>query len=100
MAFRKTGMDIGTVKKAATLARIRLSDDDAETTRQKLSSILAMMDELGEVDTANVVPLSGGADVVLRLREDEVTDGNLRDAVLSNAPEKLEGFFVVPKVVE
>lgn len=88
------------MKKVARLARLELSDAELEAARVKLSNIMTFVEQLSEVDTENVEPLASVVDIKLRLREDAVTDGNIQDDVLANAPEALEGFFVVPKVVE
>lgn len=93
-------MDIQTVKKVATLARLEMNDSELEAVRVKLGNIMQFVEQLGEVNTDNVEPLSNVVDIKLRLREDEVTDGNQQKAVLANAPEAVEGFFVVSKVVE
>ena len=66
----------------------------------KLNNILGFIEQLSEVDTDNVKPLSNVARSKLPLREDVVNDGNCRDKVLANAPESEEGFYAVPKVVE
>jgi aspartyl-tRNA(Asn)/glutamyl-tRNA(Gln) amidotransferase subunit C len=93
-------MDIDTVKKVARLARLELDEGELEAARVKLNNIMAFVEQLSEVDTDNVEPLANVVDIKLRLRADEVTDGGMQDDVLANAPEALEGFFVVPKVVE
>lgn len=93
-------MDIQTVKKVASLARLQVSEDEAAALAPRLSGILKFVEQLGEVNTDNVEPLANVADIALRLREDVVDDGGQQDAVLANAPETMEGFFVVPKVVE
>lgn len=88
------------MKKVARLARLELDDSELEAARVKLSSIMTFIEQLAEVNTDNVEPLANVVDIKLRLREDEVTDGGIQSDVLANAPEALEGFFVVPKVVE
>jgi aspartyl-tRNA(Asn)/glutamyl-tRNA(Gln) amidotransferase subunit C len=93
-------MDIATVKKVATLARLDMNDAELEAVRTKLGSIMKFVEQLGEVNTDNVEPLSNVVDIKLRLREDAVTDGGEQEKILANAPEAMEGFFVVPKVVE
>lgn len=93
-------MDIDTVRKVARLARLDLSESELEAARIKLSTIMKFVEQLGEVNTDNVEPLANVVDIKLRLREDEVTDGGIQADVLANAPEAMEGFFVVPKVVE
>ncbi|MEM6780786.1 MAG: Asp-tRNA(Asn)/Glu-tRNA(Gln) amidotransferase subunit GatC [Pseudomonadota bacterium] len=93
-------MDKQTVQKVAKLARLAITDEEADKMVSELGGILKWVEQLGEVDTDNVEPLANVANIELRLREDEITDGGVQDDVLENAPESLEGFFVVPKVVE
>jgi aspartyl-tRNA(Asn)/glutamyl-tRNA(Gln) amidotransferase subunit C len=93
-------VDIQTVKKVASLARIAISDDDAERLAPELSNILGWIEQLGEVDTSSVQPMTAVIPNQLRLRDDVVTDGGVRDDVLANAPQAEHGFFAVPKVIE
>lgn len=93
-------IDRDTVARVARLARIRINPEEVDSYQAKLASIMKFVEQLDEVNTDQVEPLSNVADVALRLREDAVTDGNIQQEVLANAPEALEGFFVVPKVVE
>jgi aspartyl-tRNA(Asn)/glutamyl-tRNA(Gln) amidotransferase subunit C len=93
-------VDTATVKKVASLARIAISDADAERLVPELNNILGWIEQLGEVDTAGVAPMTAVIPNHLRLRDDVVTDGNVRDAVLANAPAAEHGFFAVPKVIE
>jgi aspartyl-tRNA(Asn)/glutamyl-tRNA(Gln) amidotransferase subunit C len=93
-------VDTATVKKVASLARIAISDADAERLAPELNNILGWIEQLGEVDTSNVEPMTAVIPNTLRLREDVVTEGSQRDAVLQNAPQGEHGFFTVPKVVE
>lgn len=93
-------IDRNTVAKVARLARLKVSEEDLDANVEKLANILKFVEQLDEVDTENVAPLASVVDVELQLRPDAVTDGGIADAVLANAPETLEGFFVVPKVVE
>lgn len=93
-------IDKQTVLKVANLARIEVSDAEAEQLAPALSKIIGFVEQLSEVDTDNVEPLANVVNIDLRLRPDEVTDGNCQDMVLANAPEAMQGFFVVPKVVE
>jgi len=93
-------VDTATVKKVASLARIAISDADAERLAPELNNILGWIEQLGEVDTSSVEPMTAVIPNHLRLREDVVTEGNQRDAVLQNAPQGEHGFFTVPKVVE
>lgn len=89
-----------TVKKVASLARIAISDADAERLAPELNNILGWIEQLGEVDTSSVEPMTAVIPNTLRLREDAVNDGDMRDAVLANAPLAEHGFFTVPKVIE
>ena len=89
-----------TVRKVASLARIAISDDDVARLAPELSNILGWIEQLGEVDTSSVAPMTAVIPNTLRLRADEVTDGNVRDEVLANAPQAEHGFFAVPKVIE
>lgn len=93
-------VDTATVKKVASLARIAISDADAERLAPELNNILGWIEQLGEVDTAKVEPMTAVIANTLRLRADVVTEGQQRDAVLQNAPQGEHGFFTVPKVVE
>lgn len=94
-------MDIETVRKVASLARLKVSEEDLQNKyAPQLSNIMQFVEQLSEVNTDNVEPLASVVDIDLRLRTDEVTDGNIQKDVLANAPEATEGFYVVPKVVE
>ncbi|MGZ9097692.1 MAG: Asp-tRNA(Asn)/Glu-tRNA(Gln) amidotransferase subunit GatC [Micavibrio sp.] len=93
-------LDKATVKKVAALARIAMTDDDLAKYTPQLSGMLKWVEQLSEVNTDNVKPLASVVDIELELREDKVTDGGKQDDILANAPESVEGFFVVPKVVE
>ncbi len=93
-------VDDKTVQEIARLARIRISDDEAESLRAELSSILDWVEQLEKVDTENVEPMMRVVPVALRQRKDAVTDGERPDEVIANAPVSDKGFFVVPKVVE
>ncbi len=93
-------MDLQTVKKVATLARLEMNESELEAVRVKLGNIMKFVEQLGEVNTDNVEPLANVVDIKLRLRDDVVTDGDQQEKILANAPEAMEGFFVVPKIVE
>ena len=93
-------VDTQTVKKVASLARIAISDADAERMAPELNNILGWIEQLGEVDTSGVQPMTAVIPNHLRLRDDVVTDGGVRDDVLANAPQAEHGFFAVPKVIE
>lgn len=93
-------IDKETVAKVGRLARIKLSDEELDKYAPQLSNIMSFVEQLAEVDTGNVEPLPSPVDIPLRLREDKITDGGYQDDVMANAPEHMEGFYVVPKVVE
>jgi aspartyl-tRNA(Asn)/glutamyl-tRNA(Gln) amidotransferase subunit C len=93
-------LDKATVARIATLARIRVGDDELEPLAAELSGILDWVEQLMAVDTENVPPMTSVAEMTLPMRDDVVTDGNDRDAVVGNAPRSTRGFFAVPKVVE
>ena len=93
-------VDPATVRHIAKLARIQMNDSEIEALVPELNHILGWVEQLGEVDTDGVEPLTAVIDQKLRLRDDVVNDGDRRDAVLANAPEAEHGFFAVPKVIE
>lgn len=93
-------IDLQTVKKIASLSRISVTDAEAEAMVPELNNILGWVEQLGEVDVAGVEPMTAVIPNKLRLRDDAVTDGNVRDKVLANAPQGEHGFFAVPKVIE
>ena len=88
------------VRHIAKLARIAMSDEEIERLVPELNNILGWVEQLGEVNTDGVEPLTAVIEQKLRLREDSVTDGECRDEVLANAPAAEHGFFAVPKVIE
>jgi aspartyl-tRNA(Asn)/glutamyl-tRNA(Gln) amidotransferase subunit C len=93
-------VDHATVKKIASLARLAISDAEADALVPELNNILGFVEQLGEVDVTGVEPMTAVIPNKLRLREDIVTDGNVREKVLANAPQAEHGFFAVPKVIE
>jgi len=93
-------VDTATVRHIAKLARIAVSDAEVEALAPELSNILGWVEQLGEVDVSGVEPMTAVIPNTLRLREDIVNDGNVRDEVLANAPVAEHGFFAVPKVIE
>src|SRR3954452_5609736 len=88
------------VRHIAKLARIAMSEEELERLVPELNNILGWVEQLGEVDTDGVEPLTAVIEQKLRLRDDVVNDGNIREEVLANAPEAQHGFFAVPKVIE
>jgi len=93
-------LDPATIRRIAALARIRMTDAEVATLQAELNGILGWIEQLNEVDVEGVAPLTGAAQMALKMRDDAVTDGGIPDLVLSNAPERVENFYVVPKVVE
>ncbi|WP_102223303.1 Asp-tRNA(Asn)/Glu-tRNA(Gln) amidotransferase subunit GatC [Acidimangrovimonas sediminis] len=93
-------IDIDTARRVAHLARIRVQEEDLPALAGELSGILTFMEQLNEVDVDGVEPMTGVTPMRLKRREDVVTDGNMQDKILKNAPDAREGFFAVPKVVE
>ena len=88
------------VRHIAKLARIAMSDEEIQRLAPELNNILGWVEQLAEVNTDGVEPLTAVIDQKLRMRDDVVTDGNIRGEVLANAPEAQHGFFAVPKVIE
>ena len=93
-------LDPATVRRIAKLARLRVDDAQVAALQGELNGILGWIEQLNEVDVEGVEPLTGGAQMAMRMRADAVTDGGLRDAVLANAPGHTATYFAVPKVVE
>ncbi|MDI3335322.1 Asp-tRNA(Asn)/Glu-tRNA(Gln) amidotransferase subunit GatC [Defluviimonas aestuarii] len=93
-------IDTDTARKVAHLARIAVKEDDLPALAGELSAVLAFMEQLNEVDVEGVEPMTSVTPMRLKRRADVVTDGNMVDKILSNAPDAREGFFAVPKVVE
>jgi aspartyl-tRNA(Asn)/glutamyl-tRNA(Gln) amidotransferase subunit C len=93
-------LDKAAVAHIASLARIRLNEDELEPLAAELSQILGWVEQLAEVDTSDIAPMARVAAMTPPPREDEVTDGDRRDQILQNAPQAARGFFAVPKVVE
>src|SRR4051812_33599702 len=97
-------LDKATVARIATLARIKVADADLDRMAGELQSILNWVEQLNELDTSGVEPMTSAVEVVLPLRDDVVTDGNYAAKILANAKDPVMdgdgGFFTVPKVVE
>lgn len=103
-------LDKDTVARIARLARLKVPDDELAPLAGELSGILAWIEQLNEVDTGNVEPMSSVSDVTLPMRADKVNDGGIAEKILANAPggaiyieptdKNAGGFFTVPKVVE
>jgi len=93
-------VDRDTVKRVARLARVQVPEGDLDTLAGELSNIIGWVEQLEEGDTDGIAPMASVADMKLRWRADEVTDGGIRDRVTANAPDSQDGMFSVPKVIE
>jgi aspartyl-tRNA(Asn)/glutamyl-tRNA(Gln) amidotransferase subunit C len=93
-------VDAQTVRRVAHLARIAVADDEVAPLQGELNAILAFVEQLGEVDIEGVEPMTSVTPMAMKMREDKVTDGDIPDAVIQNAPAREDHFFLVPKVVE
>ena len=93
-------IDLETARRVAKLARIRVPEADLPQLADRLSGIVTFMEQLNEVDVDGIEPMTSVTPMRLKRRADGVTDGDMQDKILSNAPDAREGFFAVPKVVE
>ncbi len=93
-------LDHATVRRIASLARIRVEPHEIEPLCQDLNGILGWIEQLNEVDVSGVAPLTGAVNMAMAMRADVVSDGGYADKILANAPERIGDFYVVPKVVE
>ena len=93
-------IDKATAARVAHLARIRVEEAELDALSADLNRIVDFMEQLGEVNVEGVEPMTSVTPMALKRRKDEVTAGDIRDKVLSNAPDARDGFFTVPKVVE
>jgi aspartyl-tRNA(Asn)/glutamyl-tRNA(Gln) amidotransferase subunit C len=93
-------VDAQTVRRIAHLARIAVAEEEIEHLQGELNAILAFVEQLSEVDVAGVEPMTSVMPMELKKREDKVTDGDMPDDIIRNAPATEDHFFLVPKVVE
>ena len=93
-------VDIQTVRRVARLARIAVSDEEAERMTGELNHILGFVEQLNEVDVTGVEPMTSVIPMKIKERQDVVTDGDMPGEIVANAPAASENFFLVPKVVE
>lgn len=93
-------VDLATVRRIAHLARIRVSEEEAPFLQNEINSILDFVEELNAVDVEGVEPMTSVLPMAMKKRADVVTDGEIVEKVLANAPAREDGFFVVPKVIE
>jgi aspartyl-tRNA(Asn)/glutamyl-tRNA(Gln) amidotransferase subunit C len=93
-------VDADTVRRVAYLARIAVAEDEVAGLQNELNTILAFVEQLGEVDVAGVEPMTSVTPMAMRRRPDRVDDGDIADDIVKNAPATEDHFFLVPKVVE
>ena len=93
-------VDRATVHRIARLARLAITEEEAERLEKELSGILDWVAQLDEIDTSNVAPMTRVIPMTMKKRKDEVTDGYCTDDILKNAPKVDDHYFVVPKIVE
>lgn len=93
-------LDKNDVRRVAFLARIKVDEADLEPVAQDLNNIIGWVEQLAEVDTDGVEPMTGAAGMTMTRRDDVVTDGGDPDKVLGNAPDRVGDFYAVPKVVD
>ena len=93
-------VDAETVRRIARLARIAVAEDEVEHLKGELNAMLAFVEQLQEVDVAGIEPMTSVTPMAMKMRVDEVTDGGDAEAVLANAPQSEDGFYLVPKVIE
>ncbi|WP_342642267.1 Asp-tRNA(Asn)/Glu-tRNA(Gln) amidotransferase subunit GatC [Rhodoligotrophos ferricapiens] len=93
-------VDEKTVRHIARLARIAVTEEEAHALQGELNAILDWVEQLDEVDTSGIEPMTSIVAMAMKMREDKVTDGDDPDAVVRNAPVSDDNYFVVPKVVE
>lgn len=93
-------VDAKTVKRVAHLSRIAVSDDEVPHLQNEINAILSFVEQLGEVDVSDVEPMTSVIPMVLRRRADEITDGDIADKIVLNAPSSEDHYFLVPRVVE
>jgi aspartyl-tRNA(Asn)/glutamyl-tRNA(Gln) amidotransferase subunit C len=93
-------VDVATVKRVARLARLAVTEDEAVRMTGELNGILGFVEQLSEVDVSGVEPMTSVTPMAMKMRRDEVSDGNIADRIVANAPLTEQNFFEVPKVVE
>lgn len=93
-------LDLDQVRRIAHLARIEITDDEAQQALAQLTDIFAMIEQMRAVDTTGIEPMAHPLGGVQRLRDDAVTEQDQRAGVLANAPAQQDALFLVPKVIE
>lgn len=100
MSSESASVDAKTVRRIAHLARIAVAEDEVSHLQGEVNAMLAFVAQLQEVDVTGIEPMTSVMPMKMKEREDKVTDGNIADAIVANAPGSTDHFFVVPKVVE
>jgi len=93
-------INLKTVKHISKLSRISIDDQKAKKLEKDLNSIFQWIEQLNQLNTDNVEPLTSIAETTLRFRKDQIISKNIRDDILKNSPKDNKDYFVVPKVVE
>lgn len=93
-------VDAATVRRIAHLARIAVAEDEVEHLRSEINAILAFVEQLDEVDVTGIEPMTSVTPMAMKKRADIVTDGEIAEDIVRNAPQTEDNFFLVPKVVE
>jgi len=93
-------VDAETVRRVAHLARLAVAVDEVEDLRRELNAMLAFVEQLADADVTGIKPMTSVTPMAMKMRKDDVNDGNIADDILANAPAREDHFFVVPKVVE
>ncbi|WVT75600.1 Asp-tRNA(Asn)/Glu-tRNA(Gln) amidotransferase subunit GatC (plasmid) [Sinorhizobium chiapasense] len=93
-------LDIATIRRIARLARLALSEDEAEKMCGELNEILTFIEQLLEVDVEGIPPMTSVVPTTMKMRQDVVTEGNLAEEIVANAPLSERNFFLVPKILE
>lgn len=93
-------LDLNEVRRIAHLARIEISDEEAQQSLAQLTDIFAMIERMRAVDTTGIEPMADPLGGTLRLRDDAVTEGDQRAAAMANAPARADSLFLVPRVIE
>ncbi|MBB3394826.1 MULTISPECIES: Asp-tRNA(Asn)/Glu-tRNA(Gln) amidotransferase subunit GatC [unclassified Rhizobium] len=93
-------IDIATVRRIARLARLALSEDEAEKMCGELNEILTFVEQLLEVDVQGIPPMTSVVPTTMKMRQDVVTEGNNAEEIVANAPLSERNFFLVPKILE
>jgi aspartyl-tRNA(Asn)/glutamyl-tRNA(Gln) amidotransferase subunit C len=100
LTFLENSVEPEALQKLAHLARLKIADNELDEVAQRITDVLALVDQLQAADTEHVKPMAHPLDAHQRLRADEITEPNVRDQYLALSPTSEEGLFLVPKVIE